>query len=406
MPATRVHKERTPAARQSATPGVAWHSKRKKWNGKCVDRLASAASGKTRRQCTPNVDDEAQCVAALATLRAAEANAFEAEVAKRKASKPLLDGLDRAPASCKDAQSGVVYWHVDSQSKYVPFRAVVIGKRYERACAECAQLACANTPGGAKTHCKQHGGGRRCPGPTGCTECPYGISVQIGKRDIYDGRCVSCFCGSFPNDPRAVTARSSVHAKEREVTSVLKKWFPDFNWTFDKTFVHRPFVVGVSTRCRPDARFTQDDRVIIVEVDELSHRTYLCAKERDREQSFVLQNSDKTVVMIRFNPDAYTDYDGKRVPSCFTPAEKGNEIVHVPTKQQAQWERRLAELQNTIATLADPEFALPPKQEDRPLLICELFYDNVNATAEDERVASGVARGKAIGKKKRKLSEA
>ena len=110
--------------------------------------------------------------------------------------------------------------------------------------------------------------------------------------------------------------------------------------------------------------------------------------------------------MIRFNPDAYTDYDGKRVPSCFTPAEKGNEIVHVPKKQKAQWKRRLAELQNTIATLADPEFALPPKQEDRPLLICELFYDNVNATDEDERVASGVARGKAIGKKKRKLSEA
>jgi hypothetical protein len=406
VPATRVHKEQTPAERQSATAGVVWKSRCKKWEGKCVDRLASAAEGKTVYRHTSRFDDEAECAAALATLRAAEANALEAEVAKRKAADPLLDGLDRAPASCKDAQPGVVYWHVHKDTKYVPFRAIVIGgKKYERACAECAQKAFPNTPGGARTHCIQHGGGRRCPGPVGCTKCPYGISVNIGKADIYDGRCVSCFCGSFPNDPRAVTARSSVHAKERTVTSVLKERFPDYNWKLDKTFVHRPFVLGVNTRCRPDARFTQDDRVIIVEVDELSHRTYLCADEREREQSFVLQNSNKTVVMIRFNPDAYTDYSGKRIPSCFTPAEKGNETVHVHPKQQAQWKRRLGELESTISNLADPEFALPPKQEDRPLLICELFYDNVNATPEDKRVASGIARGKAIGKKKRKLGE-
>ena len=401
VPATRMRKEQTPAARQSATPGVRWDSNRKKWEGKCFDRLASAAEGKSRYLHTSRFADGAQCSAALATLRATEANAFEAEVARRKASDPLLDGLDRAPASCKDAQPGVVYWTVDGQSKYVPFRVVVVaGKRYFRACAECAQVALANTPGGAETHCKQHGGGRRCPGPVGCTACPYGVSVLLGKRDIYDGRCVSCFCGSFPNDPRAVTARSSVHAKERVVTSVLKERFPDYNWTFDKTFAHR--LVAKGTRCRPDARFTQDARVIIVEVDEHSHRAYECAKEREREQNFVLQNLSKTVVMIRFNPDAYTDYSGKRIPSCFTPAEKGNETVHVHPKQQAQWKRRLAELERTIANLSDPEFELPPKQEDRPLLICELFYDNVNATAEDERVAAGLARGKAIGKKKRK----
>ena len=89
----------------------------------------------------------------------------------------------------------------------------------------------------------------------------------------------------------------------------------------------------------------------------------------------------------------------------FTPPTKDTGEVHVHPKQQAQWKRRLAELESTIDNLADPEFALLPKQEDRPLLICELFYDNVNATPEDKRVASGIARGKAIGKKKRKLGE-
>jgi hypothetical protein len=224
VPATRVCKEQTPAARQSATPGVKWRSKEEKWYGQCVDRLRSAAEGKSRHLCTSRFADEAGCAAALATLRADEATRFEAEIAKRKAVDPLLDGLERAPASCKDAKPGVVYWHVDNQTKYVPYRAIVIGgKRYHRACAECAQMAFPNTPGGAQTHCIQHGGGRRCPGPTRCTECPYGVSVRTGKADIYDGRCASCFCASFPNDPRAQAARSSVHAKERAVVAVLKE---------------------------------------------------------------------------------------------------------------------------------------------------------------------------------------
>ena len=194
-----------------------------------------------------------------------------------------------------------------------------------------------------------------------------------------------------------------MHAKEREVVKELKKCFPDYNWVFDKTFPHR--IVARGTRCRPDARFKRRDRVIIVEIDEHSHRSYLCSKEREREESFVRQNRKKTVVMIRFNPDAYTDYSGNRIPSCFTAATKDKQIVHVPDKQKAQWKRRLAELVRTIETLADPEFELPPKQEDRPLLVCELFYDNVNATPEDERVAATVEAYKAANRRKRQRDE-
>ena len=402
VPATRVHAKATPASRQSATPGVTWHERAQRWRGKCVDRLVSAEAGTTRYRCTPYSTDEADCVAAFAALRAAEAKAFEAEMAKRQAADPRLAGLDRAPAFA-DAQPGTVYCHVDKKTKYVPFRAVAGAKFYHRACAECAQRAQANAPGGVATHCKQHGGGPRCPGPREGGECPYGVAVHLGKGDIYDGRCVACFCAAFPNDARAAAARSSVHAKERKVTDELKKCFPDYNWVFDQTFAHRTFVVG--TRHRPDARFKHHDRVVIVEVDEHSHRSYLCAKEREREQSFVVQNRGKTVVMIRFNPDAYTDYAGKRIPSCFTAATKDNQIVHVPDKQKAQWKRRLAELTRTIATLADPDFELPPKQEDRPLLVCELFYDDVNGTPEDERVAATVEAYKTARKRKRQRDE-
>ena len=404
VPAARKYKERTPAAHQSTTPGVCWHSKNEKWGGQCFDRLVTAADAKTKQLHTSSfaLADEAECAAALQTLRAAEHTRFEAEMAKRKAADRLLDGLERAPAACKDADASKVYWHVDANTKYVPYRAVVSGGQYFRACIECSQRAVANTPGGAPTHCKQHGGGKRCLGPGKCGVCAMGVSVPLGKADRFDGRCPSCFVASFPNDPRAESARSSLHAKEYATRAVLEKAFPDYNWVFDTKFTHRICVVG--SRARPDARFTLADRVIIVEIDEHSHRAYLCAKEREREASFVVQNRGKTVVMIRFNPDAYTDYAGVRQPSCFTRADKDHQIVHVHPAQKAQWERRLAELVCTITNLANPKFKLPPKQSDRPLLICELFYDNVNAIAEDKRVNDALAGNKAIGKRKRKLA--
>jgi hypothetical protein len=235
----------------------------------------------------------------------------------------------------------------------------------------------------------------------GCEECPLGFSVHLGKGDVYDGRCVRCFCASFPDDPRAARARSSVHVREHATTDELKKHFPDYNWVFDKTFSHRTFLVGVSTRFRPDARTTQGERVIIIEIDEQSHRGYLCAKEREREESFVKQNRNKTVVMIRFNPDEYTDYKGVRHPSCFTRATNEREVPHVPSKRKADWQARIQELANTVRNVLDPKFPLPPKQPDRPLLICELFYDDVLATPEDRRVAKALAANKAINKRKR-----
>ena len=401
VPPTQKHKKRERASFQSDTPGVTWDSRKKKWMGAIYDRLKS----KPIRTSPCLFVDEKDCADAVSKLRAEEEARFEAEVARRVATDPKLAGLPRAPEKPKDAEKGVVYWHVDSKTKYVPYRAIVVGsqKKYDRACQECHQVAFASTPKGEQIHCIQHGGGKRCLGPLGCTECPLGFAVPLGKQDVYDGRCSRCFCSSFPNDPRAKRARSSVHVREHTTTDELNKHFPDYNWVFDKTFSHRTFLVGVSTRFRPDARTTQGDRVVIIEIDEQSHRGYLCAKEREREESFVKQNRNKTVVMIRFNPDEYTDYKGVRHPSCFTNATKDTQVTHVHPKRKADWDTRIRELVNTVRNVLDPTFPLPPKQPDRPLLICELFYDDVMATPEDRRVARALAASKKIGKRKRGL---
>jgi hypothetical protein len=399
VPPTRKHKKRERATFLSDTPGVTWDSQQKKWRGQIYDRIEL----KYIHTSPSSFANEKDCSDATKKLRAEEEARFEAEIVKRVAADPKLAGLPRAPGDASNAQKGTVYWRAGAESKYVPYRAIVAGnqKQYKRACRECHQMALANTPKGEVTHCKQHGGGKRCLGPVGCDECPLGFSVADGKRDVYDGRCVRCFCASFPDDPRAARARSSVHVREHTTTDELKKHFPDYNWVFDKTFSHRTFLVGVSTRFRPDARTTQGDRVIIIEIDEQSHRGYLCAKEREREESFVRQNRNKTVVMIRFNPDEYTDYEGVHHPSCFTRATKEREVPHVPPKRKADWQARIQELVATVRNVLDPKFPLPPKQPDRPLLICELFYDDVMATPEDKRIAKALATSKRIGKRKR-----
>ena len=107
--------------------------------------------------------------------------------------------------------------------------------------------------------------------------------------------------------------------------------------------------------------------------------------------------------MIRFNPDKYTDFNGKTHPSCFRRSVEESRVSINP-RQQKQWDHRLETLRNTIKHVLDPEEELPPKQEDRPCLTIELFYDNIADEPERERIASIKEKWKAInGKRKREL---
>ena len=141
----------------------------------------------------------------------------------------LFAGLERAPASAADAVRGRVYWHVDKRSKYVPYRAIVANRfRYAHACEKCAQFASTNPAKReeGRRFCIQHGGGKRCVGcdPTPNAEpCPEDVGVQLGKRDVYDGRCAKCFCAAFPNDPRTERARKCIHVREQTVRAFLEK---------------------------------------------------------------------------------------------------------------------------------------------------------------------------------------
>jgi hypothetical protein len=294
------------------------------------------------------------------------------------------------------------FWVCFRNSNGTPSLVVRSGAKAMAACHHpgCVQLAISR--GGDTTLCIAHGGGQRCIGTTQWGACPTNGSVQTRgpTHARYGLRCVPCFCIENPNDAVAANAARFMHFKEQTVMAFVRKAFPDHNWAFDKGYGTKLRAVGTRrTRLRPDARTSQGDRVLILEVDEKSHRHELCASERDKEESSVVQaGRGKTVLFIRFNPDEYTDYAGKKHPSCFTHSKTG--CCSLNPKYEAEWIERLEILAQTIDYLLNAD-ELPPKQEDRAGLVVELFYAAVADTSEDVRVRRATQARSAMGAAKR-----
>ena len=214
-----------------------------------------------------------------------------------------------------------------------------------------------------------------CPGATGVEACPYGLT----KLPKYDDLCVRCFVASFPNDARATNARKYLHAKELSVRAFLEEEFPSYRWIFDRT-------CAVGVLVRPDAKAVLGKtRLLIVEIDENSHDSYVCAAERDREQIIAKHAPRGSVVhLLRFNPDAYDDArTGTRVPSCFH-YSKVEACVTVNPARQADWQKRLQKLKSTIQEIIDhrhEDIAVPAcvlaEERYKFVVPIELFYDDV-----------------------------
>lgn len=319
-------------------------------------------------------------------------------VAKRKAEREhelqalmAQHGIARAPDDIHEAEARTPYAQQNPQADYA---ARVVLKSGDGKGGFHWQPGCRGTfePG-------------KAPGP-----CAGG-GVRAFKN--YDWHCVRCFIASYPNDVRAANAKKFLMAKELAVREYLEATFRDYKWVFD-----RAFAVGV--KHRPDALTRTRDRILIVEIDEHSHISEACGKEREREAIFQRRSKTAEVVMIRFNPDAYVDLvTGEKVPSCFYTSPKEN-LVTVHPKRKAAWAARLATLANAIRMCIDPTHSdylevLPPKEEDRGIerafFSFELFYDNVNGITEAQQEArrngslEGLKRARAAQKRKAEAVE-
>jgi len=154
-------------------------------------------------------------------------------------------------------------------------------------------------------------------------------------------------------------AHRNYKTKEKEVGLAITQRFPDATWILDKRIQD-----GCSAR-RPDVLMDLGYHVLMVEVDENQHNNYDCSCENKRLMQLAQDLGHRHMVVIRFNPDSYETIDGERVPSCWKLNKKG--VVHIPKKQQKNWDARIEVLLETIQYWID-------NQSEKQIEIVELFY--------------------------------
>lgn len=226
-------------------------------------------------------------------------------------------------------------------------------------CKECEedgylhQAHWGNKNEGKKTHCKKH----KKPGMEDkvhkkCQDCEL---FYVNSYSQYKPYCESCYI--FRNPTTTIARRAQF--KEKKVLEYIFEKFPktQYSWLSNNIIPN-----GCSQR-RPDLLLDLGYQVIIIEVDEFQHKTYDTECENKRVMEMYQDLNFRPVVLIRFNPDAYENHSGKRVPSCW--ADKKNMIKK---KQINEWSARLQTLSNTI------EYWLQ-ENTTKSLEIVKLYFD-------------------------------
>ena len=164
-----------------------------------------------------------------------------------------------------------------------------------------------------------------------------------------------CYFHKYPDN---IIVRN-YKTKERYVADYIRAILPDITWVLD-----RKIADGCSGR-RPDILAVMGYINIIIEIDEDQHSAYdnYCEEVRINNLSLDLNTSE--TVMIRFNPDKYTDAVGNIIPSCWRLDGNGLCIIDNNT----DWKNRLNILIKTIEPFLNPEY-----KQDEPLKTINLFY--------------------------------
>jgi hypothetical protein len=191
-------------------------------------------------------------------------------------------------------------------------------------------------------------------------KCRADWCCSVGNSD-YDWYCKWCFIHLNPLDKRSFAHKS----KETALLLLLQAKYPDLKW------VHNQAVGGGSLK-RPDFFLDCGSHWLVKEMDEFSHRWNACLCEWNRllEIHSALRlkyGVNKPLVVIRLNPDAYTDTAGNRVPSCF----EGNDVMN-----EDDWKMRIE------MDLAATDYWLnTPPQDD--ITIIEICYDKAKHDSEN-----------------------
>lgn len=214
----------------------------------------------------------------------------------------------------------------------------------------CSKTACYNVPGSNEAlYCTGHAR----DGMINIWEKKCCICFSVRARKDYEGHCAQCFSHAFPDSHRIRKYKT----KERAVKDFLIEKWPESLITHDKAVE--------CFRFRPDFVIELGTHTIVIEVDEFQHQTYETSCENKRLMSVFQGLGSRPMVMIRFNPDSYTNSEGKRVKGCW----HGSGLV----LQQTEWHKRLAKLETTVQKWWN---VIPGKE----VTIEHLFYTPLTGT--------------------------
>ena len=181
--------------------------------------------------------------------------------------------------------------------------------------------------------------------------------TQIRDNYKYKGYCSRCYRFMFPDEPISINYKT----KENEVFKFISENFSNYNWISDKT------IYGGCSRRRPDIFLDLFSHVIVIETDENQHTDYGSTCENKRLMELSEDIGHRPMIMIRFNPDGYTDFNGKKVQSCWF-INKNNGECEI--RYMDKWLERLDILGKEVEKWIEIGCDL-----DKIVEVVSLFYD-------------------------------
>jgi hypothetical protein len=222
---------------------------------------------------------------------------------------------------------------------------ICIHNKTKRYCVDCnGSGICIHKK--RKEYCKTCGGSALCKSSW--------CETSVTKK--YEGYCLFCYVNKFPDKPISRNYKT----KELNVGDHVTDCYPDLTWICDKRIQD-----GCSKR-KPDMLVDLGTHIIIVEVDENAHKYYDCSCENKRIMEISEDVGGRPIVFIRFNPDKYVDFTGKKIKSCWK-INKTSGILHIDTTKETEWKERIDVLNKQIQYWID-------NPSDKTIEIVELFY--------------------------------
>jgi EsV-1-7 cysteine-rich motif len=232
----------------------------------------------------------------------------------------------------------------------------------------CSHSGCGKHPRhglelGKPTHCKTHASDDMVDVKNiRCIEenCDTFVS---NKR--YAGRCLRCHVYLCPEQPVA----RAYKIKEKHVTDYISERHRSEPMLLGFPLIIDKIVNGGCSRRRPDVLLDVITHSIIVEVDENGHNTEsYCECENKRLMILFEDLGSRPMIVIRFNPDGYTDKDGKKHSSCF----QRHKSLDVPIIAK---NRGMRYLEERLELLWDRVIEAVRRVPDRELTVEHLFFD-------------------------------